>query len=389
MGAFGRDLSIYQLAGALANHECTTYEDIVHMLRCGMRVDVRLSSSFLPDELLAAMVKAVIECDPDGSMTQTCTDDVHVADIKTGGHINNTVAKLVKYGDDPITAIKRASLSVYETYGIPNAGAIAPRYIADLQILPSGELDDCIGKDQDVVFVDGKIVAEHGVAVGAQTQKANVMAGVDFEQKNTVDLAPFSLDDFVIKPDSAAQQSKVHVMNFEGYMTGLEDRELDVQDGALLWKDAGDLSVAKVFNRFGKNLSGTCLLKDYALAGGALASTISHDSHNLTVVYKDEAAALKACEALRECGGGIAYVDSTGELFVHALPVGGLMSAEPVDVVDKSMESISEAFARENPGANIMFIMVLALPVIPAYRVSDMGLVDVLGQKIIPFFIED
>lgn len=388
MGAFGRDLSIYQLAGATTNHECLAYDDIAHMIRSGIRVDIRLISSLMSEDSVAAMVQAVLDCDPDGSMTQTCTDDVHVTDILATGHINRTIAKLVQHGDKPITAIKRASLGVYHAYDIPNAGAIAPRYIADLQILPGSDLYDCIGKDPDVVFVAGEIVVENGVVKKPSANAA--IAGREFEAINTVDLKAFGPDDFrIAAPDSPAQQCKVNVMNFEGFLTGLEVMELEVQDGALCWQDAGDLTVAKVYNRYGLDQNGFCLMKGFPLAGGALASTISHDSHNLTVAYKDEQAALKACEALRQCGGGIAFVDSAGELYVHELPVGGLMSAEPVAAVDASLVKISEAFERENPGSNIMFIMVIALPVIPAYRVSDIGLVDVMHQQIIPVLLEE
>jgi adenine deaminase len=372
-GAFGRDLSVYQLEGARTNHEALSPEEVEHLICCGMRIDIRLTSSLVSDRA-KGLVEAIVDCDPDGNMSETCTDDVHISDILAEGHINHTVQKLIKFGDDPIIAVKRASLSVWQSYGVDRAGAIAPGYLADLQVLPSSDWL-VIGQDPDLVIVGGKVVAEGGHVVAP---KHVVPVGVEFERRNTVD-CQLQTQDFVM-----GRGVITNVIKLEPGQV-LTSLEVVTDTLTLDWQEAG-LTAVKVFNRYGNDTIGMGLLKGYPLAGGALASTISHDSHNLTVVHRDYVAAQTACRALRDCGGGMAYVSPSGELTVLPLPVGGLMSAADPQDVNQQLLAITKAYQADNPNANIMTIVVLALPVIPNYRMSDLGIVDVLNRTIIPLF---
>jgi adenine deaminase len=381
-GAFGRDLSIYQLEGARTNHEALSPEEIAHLICCGMRVDIRLTSSLVSDQV-KGLVEAIVACDPDGNMSETCTDDVHISDILAEGHINHTVQKLIEFGDDPIVAVKRASLSVWQSYGVDRAGAIATGYLADLQVLPSEDVS-AIGQNPDLVIVNGKVVAEDGYVVAP---KHVVPVGVEFEKRNTVNCI-LGWQHFNIKSGSDSPVVKANAIELKSgeVLTSLTSVEMDNSGDGVLWEPTG-LAAVRVFHRHGKSDTvGTGFLKGYPLTGGALASTISHDSHNLTVVYRDAEAAMRAFLALKGCGGGMAYVSPSGELTVLPLPVGGLMSADRPDSVSRQLLAITKAYQADNPGANIMTIVVLALPVIPYYRMSDVGIIDVVNRTIIPLF---
>ena len=123
---------------------------------------------------------------------------------------------------------------------------------------------------------------------------------------------------------------------------------------------------------------------------GALASTVSHDSHNLTVVYDNVDNALVACEELIKCGGGMSAVKDGNVLYTLELPLGGLMSLKPAEELSKDSEKMKEAdrvlglTEMENP---LLRIVTLALPVIPDVKMSDLGLVDVVKKELIPLFI--
>ncbi|MDR0591495.1 MAG: amidohydrolase family protein [Candidatus Nomurabacteria bacterium] len=368
--AFGRDLSVYLLEGMTTNHEVLTADDVMHSIRNGERVDVRLASSLIHKEA-RHIVEALVKCDQFGNMSETCTDDVHVADLLDPemGHVNHTVQQLIKYGDDPIVAVKRASLSVWQSYGVDRIGAIAPGYVADIQI------SDDIGHKPTHVMVNGKFAVVDGELVEEAEQRSFA-----FEDINTVNRNPLKPADFSIV--TSDDKKRVNVITAGETLTGMIQIKLKTSQ---FWKDESLVAI-KVFNRYGLPNVGTGLMTGYPLLGGAIASTVSHDSHNLTVVYADEEAAAKAANALIECGGGIAYVSPAGKLTVLPLPVGGLMSSGQPEIVSKQFQALERAYQADNPGANPMNIVIMALPVVPGYRVSDVGIVDVLNRKIVPLF---
>jgi adenine deaminase len=216
--------------------------------------------------------------------------------------------------------------------------------------------------------------------------------GFAFEKRNTVNLSPQPEAAFLVRPPAPAagpvtlrtiEYPTPNVINAAGII------RLPVKDGVLSIEGQPDLAWIKVLNRYGRNTTGTGLLRGYPLREGAIASTISHDSHNVTVVYRDPAPASRAVNALIECGGGIAYVDGKGLLTLLPLPVGGLMSADDPDRVAEQVERVEAAYRAAN-GADawLMNIAIMALPVVPTLRVSDLGIVDVLAQKVVSLFPE-
>jgi adenine deaminase len=216
--------------------------------------------------------------------------------------------------------------------------------------------------------------------------------GFAFEKRNTVNLPPQREDAFLVRPP-APLSGPFTLRTIEypapGVINAAGETSLPVREGALSIEGHPGLAWIKVLNRYGRNTAGTGLLRGYPLTEGAIASTISHDSHNVTVVYREAALACRAVNALIECGGGIAYVDGAGLLSLLPLPVGGLMSTDEPERVAEQVEKVEAAYRAANGAeARLMNIAIMALPVIPALRVSDLGIVDVLAQKVIPLFPE-
>lgn len=390
-GLRGRSLTAYVLAGGQSNHESLSSGDVAAAIEAGLQVDIRLTSSLVADEVRDLINGLAAGHGYTG--VSTCTDDVHVRDILQEGHINQTVKKLVEHGIPVQDAINIASLNVWRNFGVRHAGALAPCCLGDIQFLPLGRPGreyEALGSRPRGVFVDGRPIVWEGELLPPAHPGAGSYA---FERRNTVNLAPQPEEAFQVKPPAPVEGKTVtlrtisypasHVINTEGAIS------LPVRNGVAAIEDHADLAWIKVFNRYGGKAVGTGLVQGYPLKEGAIASTISHDSHNMTVVYRDAALASRAVNALIDCGGGIAYVDGGGTLTLHPLPVGGLMSAGDPKQVAESVETIERAYRAANGAdAPLMNVVIMALPVVPTLRMSDMGIVDVLAQRIVPLFLE-
>jgi adenine deaminase len=388
-GLRGRSLTAYVLAGGQSNHESLNRDDVAAAIEAGLQVDIRLTSSLVADQVrdLAAGLSA----GRGYAGISACTDDVHIRDILQGGHINQTVKKLVDNGIPPQDAVNIASLNVWRNFGVRHAGALATGYLGDIQFLPLGPAGgayQALGGRPAGVFVDGGPIVWEGKLLRAPDPGTG---GFAFEQRNTVNLPPQPEEAFLVKPPLPSASLRLRTISYPtpSVINTAGEINLPVKDGVLSIEGQPDLAWIKVLNRYGGKTAGTGLLRGYPLTEGAIASTISHDSHNMTVVYRDAALASRAVNALIECGGGIAYVDGRGEMTLLPLPVGGLMSADDPERVAELVESVEGAYRAAN-GADtpLMNIVIMALPVVPTLRMSDLGIVDVLAQKIVPLFPE-
>jgi adenine deaminase len=323
-----------------------------------------------------------------------CTDDVHIHDLLSNGHINYILQLLTEYDIPTPAAIKIAALNSWLEYGVQNAGAIAPGYIADLQLVKGS---DYWGQPPTDVFVNGQIIVADGCL---QATPPPPPESLSFEKKNSILLKEVRPEDFVVQapPDHHSSTITVTTIDYpdqEGEVLttfGTQSLAVSPVSGALILPpNDDDLCWIKVFNRYGLETVGTGLIRGFPLhKEEALATSISHDSHNVVVLYKkDTTTAAQAVNSLREAGGGIAYVNDQGQLYLHALPVGGLMATsdtDPQELAD-SFDDLSEAYQNHNGVfAQVTAAFILALPVAPFARMSDLGIVDTEGKKIIPLF---
>jgi len=151
-----------------------------------------------------------------------------------------------------------------------------------------------------------------------------------------------------------------------------------------------DLIKAAVFERHrGSGNVGLGFVHGLGLRAGALASSVAHDSHNIVVAGVNDADMLTAVKHVEAMQGGVAAVKDGEVLASLALPIAGLMSDRPIDFVVDAMRRLIRV-ARELGSSHshpFMALSFLALPVIPALRLTDRGLVDVDRFEIVPLFV--
>lgn len=373
----GKDLAAYMLAGPRSDHESQTASEVREKLRNGMHVNLRASS--LIDDLEALLQGF------DGhkwkDFASFCTDDVHAKDLLEEGHINRVVAKAIAAGMDSVEMIKLATLNAAREYGFDDLGAIAPGYLADMQLVRSLDLKN----RPEAVFILGQLVAKDGEYVGADA------FGEVPEFPNTVDIPQIKSEkDFLLKvPAEAVDEVMVAVLVPQemSVFNDIEWMKLPVKDGVVNLDGREDLCFAAVVNRYGNGKMTIAVMKDRGVKEGAYGSTISHDSHNLTILYKDVADAFLVARTLAEAGGGISVARAGKVLATLELPVAGLMSMLPVEALSIEVDKTEKAVqAVCGEGTSLLVAAILALACLPCIVLSDFGIVDGLNQQIIEGF---
>ncbi|MBQ7795391.1 MAG: adenine deaminase [Lachnospiraceae bacterium] len=375
-GVSGRNLSAYLCGGPYTCHETRGSAEAIEKLRSGMYVDSRESSITKNVEAIWDGVKHVKFFD---TLT-LCTDDRESDDLLHEGHMNAVVRKAIACGMDPVAAIKSATINVAREIGVQHLGAIAPGYVADMVLTK-----DITTLWADVVFYEGKMVAKDGKLTEPIEDREYAI-----ETRNSMDLAPVSEADFEIKAPVEHGTVKVNIMEYlskDSSVTVLETVELPVEGGRIILGE--EMAFVAVLNRYGKGTKGLGIVKKFGLAEGAVASTVSHDSHNLTIVYFDPKDAAAAANELIAQGGGMTAVKDGKVVNTLRLEVGGLMTtldAEDLTVEAAKMKEIERGMGLTVPVNPLLRIVSLALPVIPAVKMSDLGMVNVADQTMIALF---
>lgn len=379
-GMFGRRLNAYLCSGPTNDHESRSGQEAKDKMRLGMYVDARESSA---SQNVRDIVEAVKEFRYHDLLC-LCTDDRETSDILESGHMNYVVKTAIEAGLDPITAIRCATLHTARDLGVRNLGAVAPGYVADLQLLES--LTD---PKPSLVISQGQIVAKHNQLVASFAAKVSPV-----EQRNTVDkVPPLSESDLTIVAPIHNGTVKVNVMHYlkpNGSLTEWRPTDIEVIDGQLQLPEGHMFAVVQ--NRYGLSEQRTlAVVSGFGLREGAIASTVSHDSHNLTAIFDTPANALVAIHQVIEQRGGIASSAKEQVTANVPLPVAGLMSLESCDVVAEQSENMKAVLREQgltqapNP---TMRISTMALPVIPKAKLSDKGLIDVANHCFVPLFID-
>mgnify|MGYP002616332439 CR=1 FL=1 len=339
-------------------------DEVRAKLRAGMHINLRASSLI---DNLSFLVDGCKD-QPWRDFVSICTDDVHAKDLLTVGHINNVVRKAVASGLDGREVVKMATFNAAREYGFDDLGAIAPGYIADIQLV-----DALDGSRPKAVFTEGVLVAEDGKYLGGDCKTA------DYDLPNTVDLpqitGPASFE-LRVPEGYTGDTIRVNVMVPEDgnrILRHVEPVELPVRDGVV--DISGDASLVFVCcaNRYGLGGKTIAVYRDFGLRSGALASTISHDSHNFTVSYHDPKDAFRAAEILRACGGGVCVIDGEQETHI-ALPAAGLMSQKPCAEVADEIAAVQSALDVISDGQlTLLATAIMALPVLPSVVITDMA----------------
>jgi adenine deaminase len=373
----GNERSAYRLGGPLSDHEITMPQEAIEALRVGIYVDARDSSIAQNITEIYQGVKNLRYLD----RLTLCTDDREAQDILNSGSVDSLINLIIKEGMDPIDAIRCGTLNAATQIGEPALGAIAPGCVADLVFTDSLKLIKATK-----VFVSGKLVAQDGLLITEMDEKTYPL-----EKQNSIHLPLLTLDDLTIKTPILNGEVTVNVLAYEGpnsVVTFLHKEVMKVKEGHLCLDDP-QLKIVAVINRYGLSNIALHVVRDFGTIKGCVASTVSHDSHNLILVYDDPEDALVACLHLKETQGGMCTVldqKVTGSL---ELPVGGLMANIPIHEMAHKAELLKERLRElglnkmENP---LLRIVTLALPVIPYVKMSDRGCIDVVKKTFIPLY---
>jgi adenine deaminase len=373
----GHELSAYRLGGAASDHEVTTAKEALDSIRSGIYVDARDSSIAMNIHSIYQGIKSLRYLD----RVTLCSDDVEAQDVLEHGSVDALINKIIQEGMDPIDAIRCATLNAASQIKEEALGAIAPGCVADLVVTDS--LSVVKAKQ---VYVSGKLVAENGTLIEAMIEKEDPL-----EKQNSVILPELSIERLTLKAPIENGEVKVNIMAYDtatSSMTHLSKEVMKVKDGKLVFCDP-DLKIVAVINRYGKDQLALHVVRHFGSQEGCIASTVSHDSHNLVMVYEDPKDALIAAKHLQTIQGGMCTVNKgvvTGSL---ALPVAGLMANVSVETMAAQSEALKVQLKAlgltklENP---LLRIVTLALPVIPFVKMSDMGCVDVINKAFIPLY---
>lgn len=369
----GRDLSAYISAGIRSDHESTSPGEALEKLSKGMYVMIREGSAARD---LAALAGTITP--RNARRFLLCSDDRHPTDLVRDGHIDRMLRLLVASGVDPIDAIRMATLNAAERYGLPTFGAVAPGYQADLVLLRDL-------KDFEVlqVFKAGTLVAQKG----EMTININERP---YPLRDSVNIKWLEARDFHIR----AEGPLIRVIEAKEGSLVTENRIMGTPMGSdgLCYSDVErDILRMYVIERHrGTGNIGRGFIHGLGLKRGAIASTISHDSHNMIVVGVDDQSIFKAARHLNKIGGGL--VITLGEKIIAdlPLPIGGLMSNLGAAEVNQRLDAF-EAFFRSEGMTNtqpLMTLSFMALPVIPHLKLTDRGLVDVDRFSMTDLFLD-
>lgn len=349
---------VYAAAGVKNNHECTSEEEMLRLYNAGMNVYIREGSAARNARTL---LRGVRRLGLDISRFAFCTDDKHLSTIAAEGHIDYIVRIALEEGFGFGEAAAMASYNPALFYGLKGKGRIAEGYDADIVVTDDG------ARAVHLVFKNGRLAAKDGKTVlnGAKTQDKH------FVFENSVKMRELRPEDFAV-PESLSNVA-----------VGLVDGQLLTTAETV---SAGEKpNLLATVERHGKNGNlAVCYLKNYGLKRGAVATSVSHDSHNVVCAGADPADMAAACNRLREIGGG--YVVAADGKVVDELPLAayGLMStagAEETAANIARLEKCAHALG-VNPAIDpFITLSFTALPVIPRLRLLDTGLYDTETRK--------
>ncbi|MBQ4094503.1 MAG: adenine deaminase, partial [Oscillospiraceae bacterium] len=285
-------------------------------------------------------------------------------------------------GMPAVEAIRSATIRNARRANLEGVGAVAPGYTADFLLVD--ELDSVKVAE---VWYGGELVAKDGKMLSAIPYSSHPA-----EKINSMKVPELTADDLLLHCNVPDGEVAVTVLDFPGITEALSVatvEKLPVKNGVVQIEQDPELCYCAVINRHGSGSYTVGVVRGSGVMNGADASTVSHDSHNLTIVYRDAKAAHRCYELLRGCGGGLCYVNGEKETLL-ALPVGGVMTTERAARVRELCAEMRAAMheagmPQENP---LLRITCFALPCIPDVKQTDRGLADTLTQQFIPLFPE-
>ena len=326
-----KDLNAYIVAGVQSDHECSNIEEAMDKLRRGQYIMIREGTAAKNMDALMPLFQ-----EPYCSRCMLVTDDKHPDDLLHSGHIDYNIRKAIQAGAAPTIAVKMATLIPAQYFGLKQHGAVAPGYLADLIVV-----SDLEHFTVEQVYKNGTLVAERGKMLKPaslmidNTRFARVMESFDMDEITLRDLELRESGDYeriiCLRQDELLTEEKIiPFQQHPNTAPGVDTEQQIVK-----------LAVFERHHHSGH--VGIGFLGNFSLKRGAVASSISHDSHNLIVAGDNDADMVLAGNTVRKNKGGLAFVANGQVMAEVALPVAGLMSTESAESVAEKMQALEDA----------------------------------------------
>ncbi|HQG43067.1 MAG TPA: adenine deaminase, partial [Spirochaetota bacterium] len=367
----GKMLNAYIASGVRSCHESVRHEDALAKMRLGMYAKIREGSAWHD---LKEVIKAITHNTVQSRFAILVSDDIHPDTLIKLGHLDHIIKRAIEEGVDPVTAIEMVTINTAECFLMSkDFGSVSPSKVADIVLL-----SDLYNVTVKAVIIGGRLVARDGTMLSS----AKKVTYPDWS-KNTINVGKtLTKDDFILPNNKP--EVKVRVIQIEEAKVTTKQviETLKTIDGNVAPNKEKDIAKAALFERHkATGTKGLGFVKGFGLKKGAVASTVAHDSHNLLIVGTDEEDMAFAGNELIKAGGGMIAVADGKVLAIVELPVAGLLTDEPVEAVQKKVETLEKAW--KMLGCNLvspfMTMALLGLPVIPELRLSNRGLVDAVN----------
>lgn len=361
----GLDLNGYLAAGIRTDHETTTTDEALEKLSKGMHILIREGSV---SKDLHALIPIMTE--RNSPFIALCTDDRNPLDIAEEGHLDFMIREAISRGADTLATYRAASISAAKAFRLHDRGLVAPGWRADLVVVDA--LNSC---KVELVISAGRMVDD---AI-FNARKSVVPVG-----RNSVKSRPVSPLQLQVRGNG----HNVSVIGVEAgkIITQHLRRDLPSANGVVSVDLVQDCIKVAVIERHGINGNiAAGFVHGFGLKHGAIASTVGHDSHNITVVGANDEDMAAAVNRLKDIEGGFVVVRDGKVLAELPLPIAGLMSDKTFEEVHTALVILRKAAKSLGTTLQEPFLQVafLPLPVIPHLKITDKGLVDVDAFKLI------
>lgn len=375
-GLSGERLQAYLAAGITADHEIMSAADALEKLRAGMTVELRGSH----DYLLPAVVAAIKTLPVVPASLTVCTDDVFPDYLVEHGGVIDVLRRLVRYGLDPIQAIRCATINNAYRLKRDDLGWVAAGRRADLIVIT-----DLVGMRVDQVYANGRHVASGGQLLEAPKPALLALP------TRTMKLAPLTAIDFDVRvPEMENGRAVVRAIKGARFTEWVE-LEVAVTDHIAAVPPT--LSRMTVIHRHGRSAIGpqTAIIDGWGRWRGAYATSYAHDSHNLVVYGADPAEMALAANTVIAMGGGCAVAKDGAVVAGAAFPVAGLLSAKPPAEVAREHRAVVDAAGEvvewHAPYRTFKALSGQCLACNPGPHLTDLGLTDGTTREVLRPFV--
>lgn len=372
-GLSGADLQAYLAAGVTSDHELTSADDALEKLRAGLTLEIRGSHPYL----LPDIVKALKSLPHLSSQITVCTDDVPPDMLLEKGGIIALLNLLIEHGLPATDALRFATLNAAIRLQRYDLGLIAAGRRADLVVFDSLEK-----LNARAVYVAGKQIARDGKLLSTLTAAVGVTP-----PRNTLRLSPLEADDFALRVGNI-QHGTARLRHIRGArFTQWGEIDVQIRNGEV--EIPTGFSLIWVKHRHGRHEAKPqiALLEGWGELRGAIATSYSHDSHNLVVLGRSAEDMALAANQLIASGGGMALAQNGGILAHVSMPIAGMLSDKPAHTLAAEFRQLRDLSAEvadwEPPYRVFKAIEGTCLACNAGPHLTDLGLTDGTTRQIV------